>query len=233
MPYSPDHKRQTRKRIVACARHMFILKGYSEVSIDEIMAEAGLTRGGFYNHFKNKEQLFAEAIASYLECQIDSGTSNGFIDHSLPGKELAHRFVDAYLSDHHLSDMTGLCPLIALPSDVARGGPDVKAGYQKLFEGMVSIFERNLKPSPHQSARDQALALAATCIGGMVLARAIGDGDLSDQIRRAAQNAARQCLQPLNDTAQGDQIHLNGKGSGSNSGGGNENGKRQSVVPAE
>ena len=207
MPYSADHKLQTRKRIVACARRLFIVKGYSEVSIDEIMAEAGLTRGGFYNHFKNKEQLFAEAIDTYMECQMNGDGAASFIDHSLPARDLAHRFVDAYLSDHHLNDQNGQCPLIALPSDVARGGPDVKAGYQKLFEGMVSIFEKNLSPNKMQNSRERALALAATCVGGMVLARAIGDANLSDNIRRAAQSVARQSLTPLDDSPPAPHKH--------------------------
>ncbi|MDE2087841.1 MAG: TetR/AcrR family transcriptional regulator, partial [Xanthomonadaceae bacterium] len=56
MPYSADHKQRTRALIVECARTLFNRKGFIEVSIDEIMASAGLTRGGFYNHFKTKEE---------------------------------------------------------------------------------------------------------------------------------------------------------------------------------
>ena len=54
MPYTAKHKKNTRARIVECARKLFNRRGFVEVSIDEIMAEAGLTRGGFYNHFNNK-----------------------------------------------------------------------------------------------------------------------------------------------------------------------------------
>ena len=202
MLYTPAHKEKTRKRIVSSARRLFIVKGYSEVSIDEVMADAGLTRGGFYNHFKNKEQLFAEAIATYMECQTESGAAKDFVDFTLPPQQLAHRFVDAYLSQHHLGDQNGMCPLIALPSDVGRSGPDVKAGYQKLFEGMVRIFEQSLKPSHGQDAHQRALALAATCVGGMVLARAIGDPDLSGSIRDAAHAAAKETLAQLPGTAK-------------------------------
>lgn len=62
MPYSPAHKARTRERIVESARHLFNRCGFAGVSIDEIMAEAGLTRGGFYNHFGAKEELYAEVV---------------------------------------------------------------------------------------------------------------------------------------------------------------------------
>ena len=57
MPYSPEHKRDTREKILESARRLFNKKGFSEVSIDEIMENAGLTRGGFYRHFRDKDEL--------------------------------------------------------------------------------------------------------------------------------------------------------------------------------
>ena len=68
MPYSANHKAETRARIVESARALFNRHGFTEVSIDEIMASAGLTRGGFYNHFKTKDELYAEAVTQILEC---------------------------------------------------------------------------------------------------------------------------------------------------------------------
>jgi AcrR family transcriptional regulator len=62
MPYAPEHKEQTRARIVECARRMFNRHGFEAVSIDQIMASAGLTRGGFYHHFANKEALHSRRI---------------------------------------------------------------------------------------------------------------------------------------------------------------------------
>ena len=54
MPYSPEHKRDTHQKILESARRLFNRRGFSEVSIDEIMDNAGLTRGGFYRHFRNR-----------------------------------------------------------------------------------------------------------------------------------------------------------------------------------
>ena len=68
MPYTAQHKQQTRERIVESARDLFNRSGFAEVSIDQIMGHAGLTRGGFYNHFETKEDLFLEVIEAFGNC---------------------------------------------------------------------------------------------------------------------------------------------------------------------
>src|SRR4030095_5323 len=66
MPYALKHKGDTRDKILESARPLFNKRGFSEVSIDEVMENAGLTRGGFYRHFKHKEELYAEAVRRFL-----------------------------------------------------------------------------------------------------------------------------------------------------------------------
>ena len=68
MPYTKEHKQRTREKIVDSARRLFNRHGFTGVSIDEIMADAGLTRGGFYNHFSTKEELYAEVVQQVLSC---------------------------------------------------------------------------------------------------------------------------------------------------------------------
>jgi TetR/AcrR family transcriptional regulator, transcriptional repressor for nem operon len=75
MPYTAEHKENTRRRIVQSARRLFNRHGFNGVSIDEIMAEAGLTRGGFYNHFGTKEELYAEVVQQVLTCREGEGAS--------------------------------------------------------------------------------------------------------------------------------------------------------------
>lgn len=62
MPYTAEHKQATRRRILESARQLFNDTGFAEVSIDAVMDHAGLTRGGFYRHFRDKAQLYAEAV---------------------------------------------------------------------------------------------------------------------------------------------------------------------------
>jgi TetR/AcrR family transcriptional regulator, transcriptional repressor for nem operon len=179
MPYAPDHKERTRARIVECARRMFNRHGFEAVSIDQIMASAGLTRGGFYHHFANKEELYSEAIASYARC------NPGGLNFAASARQIVLQMVNAYLSRHHLEDIDRHCPMIALPSDVARAGPAVRRTYEILLGGMVGVFERGVDPAAGD-ARQAALAIAALCVGGMVLARTVEDSALATEIREAA-----------------------------------------------
>lgn len=190
MPYSEQHKQQTRRRIVECARELFTRKGFTEVSIDEVMARAGLTRGGFYNHFSNKEDLFVEAVESFGECNPTDKWDGVELDFSKPPSELATQMIQAYLSHQHLADAEAHCPMIALPSDVARASPRVKAAYRGLVERMVQVFEAGQNNGTPQQRHDQALALTALCVGGMVLARTFADAGQGNAMVDAAQAMA-------------------------------------------
>src|SRR5262249_26017263 len=98
-------------------------------------------------------------------------------------KHRAQRIVDAYFSREHFDDHEDCCPLIGTASEVQRGGEAVKAAYQEVVEQMVKVFEDNLK---QPRAHERALALVALCVGGMVLARNVGDADLANDFRRSA-----------------------------------------------
>lgn len=190
MPYTPEHKQETRARIVECARQLFNRRGFTEVSIDEIMAAAGLTRGGFYNHFKTKEDLYAEILNAYASCNPSDNWEDVTIDFSQRGPQLARQMVNGYVSRQHLENLDGHCPLIALPSDVARAGPSARAAYQQLLEAMTGIFASSLEAQYGLSARQRGLAITATCVGAMVLARTIDDTDLADEICAAVREFA-------------------------------------------
>ena len=183
MPYPSDHKPQVRARIVKCARQLFNRHGFTEVSIDQIMAAAGLTRGGFYNHFKTKGELFVEALDMYAQERKEDAPK----DLSKCGPEVAKNIFDRYVSRQHLDDLDEHCPLIALPSDVARAGPDVREAYQGVLEALVKMFEGCLESETGMSARERGLAIAATSVGAMVLARTVDDTKLADEICEAAQ----------------------------------------------
>jgi len=188
LPYSADHKSRTRRRIVEHARILFNRHGFSEVSIDTIMAEAGLTRGGFYNHFRNKEELYAEAVASFLNGRGKTWRDEAGVDPVNGGPQTARDMIDSYLSAEHLGDLEGQCPMIALPSDVARATPEARDAYQALLRAMIWLFENNLAEG--EGNRDKAIGLAALCIGGMVLSRTIDDAALAEEIRTVSKTIA-------------------------------------------
>ncbi|QEX17452.1 TetR family transcriptional regulator [Hypericibacter terrae] len=190
MPYPQDHRQETREKILASARRLFNRNGLSEVSIDAVMAGAGLTRGGFYSYFDSKDELYAEAITAFTRrfpsepWQCSQGIPPP------ADRPLAATIVDVYLSREHFEDVEGSCPMLGLPSDVARGGTAVKAAYREVLDMMVGAFSANLGPD-RKAARERALGIAALCVGGMVLARAVDDPALADDLREAARKMAQ------------------------------------------
>ncbi len=190
MPYSAEHKKETRAKIVESARILFNRHGFEGVSIDMVMERAKLTRGGFYNHFKSKDELFAEAVYSFLMGRGATWREDAGVDLSKSGPVMAQRMLNSYLSTEHLADLDGQCPMIALPSDVSRGGEEVRTSYEVLLKAMVGLFESSLKNSGGK-ARQNALTLAALCVGGMVLARTLPCSPLADDVRKAALRHAK------------------------------------------
>ncbi len=185
MRYSAEHKQDTRARILESARRLFNRKGFAEVSIDEIMTQAGLTHGGFYRHFGSKEELYAEAVRHFLCKQAPEPWQ---AKQANSGKPRAQRVIDAYFSREHLEDQEGCCPLL-MASDAARSGPAAKAAYREVAEMLVHVLEAGLDDP---QARERALALVALCVGGMVLARGVDDPTLAEDFRAAAYRQVQQ-----------------------------------------
>lgn len=183
MPYPAGHREETRNSIVRSARRLFNRDGYHSVSIDQIMAEAGLTRGGFYSYFSTKAELYAEAI-TFILTEHPAEDWEG-VNLTQEGPEVARAIVKAYLGDQHFGDVEGTCPLVAQPNDVARGGKELKGAFSKVLGAMISVFDDNAM-SNRRSNREAALAVASLCVGGMVLARSVSDSGLADEIRQAA-----------------------------------------------
>jgi TetR/AcrR family transcriptional regulator, transcriptional repressor for nem operon len=183
MPYPPEHKHDTRQKILDSARRLFNKKGFNEVSIEEVMSNVGLTHGGFYRYFSGKDELYADAVRQFLCGQAPEPWQIAQRNRCIPGRSRAHNVVDAYLSREHFDDHEGCCPLIGVPSDVSRSGDVVKAAYREVVENLVQLFEADLK-GPDR--RERALAILTLCVGGMVVGRAIEDQALADDFRKAA-----------------------------------------------
>lgn len=190
MPYTEEHKLETRQRIIESARKLFNCRGFSQVTIDEIMHDAGLTRGGFYNHFKAKDELFAEAIKAFGKCDLTERWGGVTLDFSKDNATLMKQMISAYLSHDHLERLEEHCPLIALSSDISRESEKVKLAYQQAIEGMAKLFEKGLSTQSNQQARSRALGLVSLCIGGMIVARTLNKPALANEVRLAAHDFA-------------------------------------------
>ena len=99
--------------------------------------------------------------------------------------------VKAYLSRQHFEDVENSCPMVALPTDVMRSGDDAKRAFEEVFAAMVGVLERRVKDEK-QHRRAKAQAVAALCVGGIVVARAIEDRIVADELREACMSIALQ-----------------------------------------
>ena len=194
MPYTAEHKARTRAKIVEGARVMFNRHGFEQVSIDEIMQHVGLTRGGFYNHFKSKDELYAEAVSSFTSCNPFARQQARAQGPAPSRPELARMLVNLYLSDEVLADVDQHCPLIALPSDVARAGLEPRAAYTTVVENMTHVFQAAFAPDD-ADARRKALLMVSLCVGGMVIARTTDEPALRETLRAAARKEALALLE--------------------------------------
>lgn len=184
MPLSAEHKERSRQAIVDAAARLFRRHGFDGVGIDDIMAAAGLTRGGFYNHFRSKAALFEHVVAH----------KHGFIDlmRRRDGvgrarlRAQGQAIVDDYLNPDHLAEVGEGCTMAALLGDVARAGPAAKRGFGAAIDRLAGEFARGLENAAPRDPR--ALASLALCVGGLGLARGIGDRKLAAALLKACRD---------------------------------------------
>ncbi len=188
MPYPTGHRAAVRKNIIGSARRLFNQHGFESVSLNQIMAGAGLTHGGFYSYFKCKSDLYAEVLGCFFtDPQWKNCWKGVHVD--LSSTDVGPQVVRAYLSRQHLEDVENSCPMVALPTDVARSGESARRAFETVFKAMVSVLERSLIQNGRRR-RTTAQSIAALAIGGMVVARTMVDRRLADQLLAACMTVA-------------------------------------------
>ena len=184
MKVSREQMAENRRRILDVASRLFREKGFDAVSVSEVMKAAGLTHGGFYGHFSSKDDLVAETIDHVLSSDDEAAGD-------LPA------FLDAYLAPRH-RDNAGLgCPTAGLASDIRHQTPAARAA---MASGLRSQIERVMKALPDIDATDRrraAIGTWAAMVGAVILARAIDDTTLSDEVLDETRAWIEASLRPL------------------------------------
>lgn len=180
MRYKPDQKQHSAERITLAAADLFRTRGYAATGVDAVMTAAQLTAGAFYAHFPSKEKLLAAAIeAAFQQSQQQWPMELG----ELQGADWVRAFVAFYLSERH-RDAPGLgCPMPALAPEVFRSGGPTREVFERQLRNRAEAAEKKLGPGPQ--ARQHALAAIATCVGGLMLSRAVKDSAFSSEILKA------------------------------------------------
>lgn len=181
MKVSREEAEANRERVIKAAAKLFRERGYNGVGVANLMKDAGLTHGGFYNQFDSKEQLLAEAC-NYA---IDSGGRRwDKIAASAPEHPL-EAVARAYLSLEHRDNPGYGCVFAALGPDAARLSPEVKQAMTEGLRKQIGRLEALMEPVEPAERRQAALVVFASMVGALVLARAVEDEALSEEFLSA------------------------------------------------
>ena len=183
MRYADTRKQQTREKVVRAAAAAVRAKGPDGVGVAEIMAQAGLTHGGFYAHFPSKEALVAAAV----EEAFSQGARRFLrLTEGLAADAALGAFIDVYLSMDHRNSPEHGCPVAALANDLPRQGPAVRAAFELGVDRLIAGIEAGLPEPEPRARRSLAISLVAEMAGAVALARGLSDAFLAAEVLEAS-----------------------------------------------
>lgn len=172
MRYSQDHKAQTHQRIIKEASARFRRDGIGATGLQPLMKALGLTHGGFYSHFKSKDELVEKALQAAGE-QVDVICAELFAqDRPLEA------FIDAYLSEWHQTSPDEGCPLPTMSSELGLRGqqsPTTDVVLNARLEQVQGTLE-------DENAANQSIVIMSTLVGALLLSRSVENPELAQRI---------------------------------------------------
>lgn len=185
MRYDSEHKQQTRQKVLKAAAQAIREEGPHQVAVAEVMAKAGLTVGGFYAHFKSKDDLVAAAIDQMF------GENRKPAREGVTPKEDLAADIDAYLSQDHRDRRDRGCPLPFLAADLPRLSDPAKARFAAGATQVRARIARKLTAIGADDPDALASSVLAELVGAVSLARAEPDRTASDVILERSKAALK------------------------------------------
>jgi len=178
MPITAEQKKKSRTKILNSAFSLFTKHGFDNVTIDQIMQDAGMTRGAFYAHFTTKSDLYKESISySTLSSSIAQQKREDLTD-----KDWINKLLQEYLSLSHVNgNSKNSCPLAFLTTDIAIRNSDIQDTYSIIYKNLNKRI-LDYTQSYLECGEQDILALTAMIIGGVAIGRAINDEELTQKI---------------------------------------------------
>jgi TetR/AcrR family transcriptional repressor of nem operon len=181
---------ENRQTVIDVASRLFRESGFDGIGLKDLMKGAGLTQGAFYKQFASKEDLAAQSSARALE----SAFSRWSAAMAANPKDPLGAVMAFYLSMEHREQRMEGCPIVALGSDAARQGSDVKASFEAGIKAHLEILGRLIAEIDGKGPKGKAMAILSTMVGALTLSRAVNDPDLArafldaavKQVRKAA-----------------------------------------------
>ena len=184
MRYEKGHKDGTRQRIIDVASKQFRESGVAAVGLAGIMADAGLTNGAFYAHFKSKEDLVQAVLANALNRREVT------LRTTLEANKGLEKAIRDYLSPVHRDRAGSGCPTAALVAEVARHPAATREVFTEKVSGLIPLIASQISTGQPKQRRRQAVAIYGMMVGTLQLARAVNDEKLSDEILESGVSAA-------------------------------------------
>jgi TetR/AcrR family transcriptional repressor of nem operon len=185
MRYPPEHRVEIHQRIVKDAARRLRAEGLTGATVSTVMRDAGLTHGGFYKHFRSKEELVMESLREAFREMAD------FLAHAAQKSEPGAAWkaiVKTYLSAEHCAHMERGCPLAALAPELARADKPMKA---RIFEEMEKYQGRMLPFMPGRRAAGKERAFSviiSTMLGALAIARILPDRATRSRVLTSARD---------------------------------------------
>jgi TetR/AcrR family transcriptional repressor of nem operon len=181
MRVSREQFLENRERILEAASRLFRERGFDEVGVADVMKAAGLTHGGFYGHFKSKDDLIAQATGAAARPFVEQWEQVVETEGSKALASIAQR----YLGEAHLCAPGTGCQIAALGPEIARRSPEDRAGVTEGIKNIVAVLEKAAPGETDGERRKRALQAYASWVGAIVLARVSDDEAFSREVREA------------------------------------------------
>ncbi|KPF43322.1 TetR family transcriptional regulator [beta proteobacterium AAP121] len=185
MRTAPSRKDVTHERIVTVAARAIRRGGFQGVGVADIMKEAGLTHGGFYAHFRNRDALLVEALERAAQ-ETAARLRDGVARREAKGSSPLRALVETYMSERHLAEIEAGCAVAALACEMPRQATEVRNAAAERVRGLVAAVRRAL---PDGAPVGIAAAVGSQMVGALQLARALGDNAEGRALLKAAREA--------------------------------------------
>lgn len=187
MKVTREQASQNRDRVLDVAGRLFRERGFDGIGVADLMKSAGLTHGGFYGQFASKEELMAEACARSFDNSVDVWNK---VAARTDGQPLA-AVMKGYLSKQHRDNPGEGCVMAALGADASRQGPSLRRAVTDGTRKLLDLFTSFAPGRTQAVKRERALVAYASMVGALILARAVDDEALSDEILKTVVAAAK------------------------------------------
>jgi TetR/AcrR family transcriptional regulator, transcriptional repressor for nem operon len=186
MRISKEAAAANRTRVLEAASRLFREKGVDGIAVADLMKAAGLTHGGFYNHFESKEELAAAACGTAFSAAVERVERKASEAGGRGRAEVFAQYVKRYLARRTRDAPGTSCPIAALGTDAARQGPTFKAAFAQGVLRYIEAFSK-LIPSTRGEPRAEAIAVLSMLIGALTLSRACAgvDDAFADEVLAA------------------------------------------------